>query len=173
MPFTGAFLAIVNEVKDGQLNVEDSVLKQVKGLHNKASIIAQDALPFLRESSPEYFMKFKKQVSYPWSNFKPFTYKKLSKRQYKPNNRRNVINFDENTSDQCMTELTGTESGSDGGQPCHISDKCWRLITAKGAQGYTLTHQALFFQLGETQGRFEIHEDEVCKEFKKTDHTEQ
>lgn len=154
MPFTGAFLIIINDVKDGQLNVEDSVLKQVKGLHNKASIIAQDALPFLQESSPEYFKKFKKQVSYPWSNFKPFTNKKLSKRQYHPENRRNVINFDESTSDQCMTELTGT--GSEGAQPCHVSDKCWGMISAEGAQGYTLTHQALFFQLGETQGRFEI-----------------
>lgn len=157
MLFTGAFLSIINDLKDGQVNVEDSVLKQVKGLHNKASTIAQDALPFLQESSPEYFMKFKKQVSYPWSNFKPFTNKKLAKRQHKPENRRNVINFDEGTSDECMTGLTGTSSGSEGRQPCHISDKCWGLIATEGAQGYALTHQALFFQLGETQGRFEIH----------------
>lgn len=148
----GALLSIINNVQDGQLSVEDNVLNQVKELYNNASLTAKSALPFLQRSSPQYFRKFRKQVSDPWLNFKPFTNKKLVKQQYKPQSRRNVINFDEGTSDQCMTELTGTAPGSDGSQPCHISDKCWGLISAEGTEGYTLTHQALFFQLGELQG---------------------
>lgn len=158
VPFTGALLSVINDVKDDQLNAEDNVLKQVKGLHNKASLIGQDAMPFLQQSSPEYYQKFKKQVSYPWSNFKPFTNKKLFAEQYnnEPQKRRNLINFNEETSDQCMTELTGTANGSVSGQPCHISDECWDLMlpASEGAQGYALTHQALFFQLGEIQGKF-------------------
>ena len=156
--FTGALLSVINDVKDDQLNAEDNVLKQVKGLHNKASLIAQDAMPFLQQSSPEYYQKFKKQVSYPWSNFKPFTNKKLSAKQHnsKPQKREGLINFNEETSDRCMTELTGTAKGSAFGQPCQISDECWDLMlpASEGTQGYTLTHQALFFQLGEIQGRF-------------------
>ena len=156
MPFTGALLSVINDVKDDQLSLEDNVLKQVKGLHNKASLIAQAAMPFLQQSSPEYFQKFKKQVAYPWSNFKPFTNKKLSAIQYnnnEPQKRRNLINFNEETSDRCMTELTGTAKAF--GQPCHISDECWDLMlpVSEEAQGYALTHQALFFQLGETQGK--------------------
>lgn len=157
VPFTGALLSIINNVKDDQLNAEDNVLKQVKGLHNKASLVAQDAMPFLQESSPEYFNKFKKQVSYPWSNFKPFVNKKLSDVQYyKPLKRKNLINFNEETSDRCMTELTGTAPGSAFGQPCRVSDECWDLMSpSEGTEGYALTHQALFFQLGEIQGKFE------------------
>ena len=158
MPLTGALLSIINNVKDDQLNVEDNVLKHVKGLHNKASLIAQDAMPFLQQSSPEYFQKFKKQVSYPWSNFKPFTNKKLSAKQHNimPQKRRDHINFNEETSDRCMTELTGTVNGSAFDKPCKISDECWDLMlpVSEETQGYALTHQALFFQLGEIQGRF-------------------
>ena len=158
VPFTGALLSVINDVEDDLLNTEDNVLKQVKGLHNKASLIAQDAMPFLQQSSPEYYQKFKKQVSYPWSNFKPFTNKKLSTEQYnkEPQKRGNLINFDEETSDRCMTELTGTAKESASGQPCRISDECWDLMlpASVGTEGYALTHQALFFQLGEIQGKF-------------------
>lgn len=142
----------MNDVRDGQLNIDNHVLNQVKGLYNKASVIAGDSLPFLKQSAPAYFEKFRKQVSDPWVNFKPFTSKKLQKRQYVPQKRRNMISFDEETSDRCMSELTGTGLSSDSNKPCQISDRCWGLISAKGAEGYTLTHQALFLQLGEVQG---------------------
>ena len=150
--FTGAFLRLINDVQDGHLKVDDHLLNQVKALYNKASLVAQDALPFLQRSTPDYFKKFKKQVSDPWANFKPFTNKKLLKRHYDPESRRNVISFDEATSDHCMSELTGTGSSSEISQPCQISDRCWGLIIAEGAEGYTLTHQALFLMLGEIQG---------------------
>ncbi|XP_022798729.1 UPF0764 protein C16orf89-like [Stylophora pistillata] len=146
----GALLSIIKDVQDGQLRVEDNVLNRVKDLYNKASQIAGLALPYLQRTAPEYFEKFRKQVADPWLNFKPFTNKKLMKKEYNSEIRRTAINFDESTSDQCMSGLTGT--GSDGNQPCQISDKCWELISADGTQGYALTHQALFFQLGEVQG---------------------
>ena len=124
-------------------------------------------MPFLQQSSPEYYQEFKKQVAYPWSNFKPFTNKKLSAEQYnnEPQKRRNLINFNEETSDRCMTELTGTAKGSTFGQPCHISDECWDLMlpASEGVQGYALTHQALFFQLGEVQGKGCTAENELMR----------
>ena len=148
----GAFLSLLHDVQDGQLSLEDSVLRQVRGLYNKATIIGQDSLPFLMKSEPEYFKKFKKEVSNPWINFKPFTNKKLQKRHYGPQERRNVISFDETQSDKCMVEITGTGTSVNAGQPCQVSDECWRLISSEGATGYTLTHQALFLLLGEIQG---------------------
>lgn len=148
----GAFLSLLHDVQGGQLSLEDSVLRQVRGLYNKATIIGQDSLPFLMKSEPEYFKKFKKEVSNPWINFKPFTNKKLQKRHYGPQERRNVISFDETQSDKCMVEITGTGTSVNAGQPCQVSDECWRLISSEGATGYTLTHQALFLLLGEIQG---------------------
>ncbi|XP_015769316.1 PREDICTED: UPF0764 protein C16orf89-like [Acropora digitifera] len=148
----GAFLSILNDVRDGQLRLEDHVLKQVKRLYNKASIISQHSLPFLKKSAPEYFEKFKKQVSDPWLSFKPFTNKQLQKRIYDPQQKRHFVSFDEAQSDKCMAEITGTGASSNSSQPCQVSDECWRLISSEGARGYTLTHQALFLQLGEVQG---------------------
>lgn len=146
----GALLSIIKDVQDGQLRIEDNVLNRVKELYNKASQIAGHALPYLQRAAPEYFEKFRKQVADPWLNFKPFAGKELIKKEYNPEIKRTAIDFDESTSDECMSGLTGT--GSDGNQPCHISDKCWDLISAEGTHGYALTHQALFFQLGEIQG---------------------
>lgn len=148
----GAFLSILNDVQDGQLRLEDHILKQVKGLYNKASMIGQHSIPFLKKSAPEYFEKFKKQVSDPWLSFKPFTNKQLQKRIYDPQQKRHFVSFDEAQSDKCMAEITGTGASSNSSQPCQVSDECWRLISSEGAQGYTLTHQALFLQLGEVQG---------------------
>ena len=148
----GAFLSILNDVRDGQLRLEDHVLKQVKGLYNKASIISQRSLPFLKKSAPEYFEKFKKQVSDPWLSFKPFNNRQLQKRIYDPLQKRHFVSFDEAQSDKCMAEITGTGASSNSSQPCQVSDECWRLISSEGARGYTLTHQALFLQLGEVQG---------------------
>lgn len=148
----GAFLSVLNDVQAGQLKLDEHLLGQVRDLYNKASLIGQRALPFLKQSTPDYFKKFRKQVSNPWANFKPFTNKELLKRNYNPQKRRNIISFDEETSDQCMSALTGTGSNSHITQPCQVSDKCWGVISAEGAEGYALTHQALFFLLGETQG---------------------
>ena len=145
-------LSILNDVQDGQLHLEDQVLKQVKGLNNKASLICQNSLPFLKRSDPEYFEKFKKQVSDPWLSFKPFTNRQLQKRVYDPKQKRHFFHFDEAQSDKCMVEITGTGTSSNSSKPCQVSDECWRLISSEGARGYTLTHQALFLQLGEVQG---------------------
>ena len=150
--FSGAFLSIINDARDKQLYLDDHVVDQVKTLYNKAALVAQNALPYLQRSEPEYFNKFRKQVSYPWINFKPFTNKKLAKRQFSRQGRRNLISFDESTSDRCISELTGT--GSKGSQPCQISNSCWQLISAEGAAEYTLTHQALYLLVGEIQGWF-------------------
>ena len=149
---TGAFLSLINDAQDGQLSLDDRVLNQVKTLYNKATLVAEQTLPYLQRETPDYFKKFKNQVSKPWGNFKPFTNKKLSKRHYDPQHRRNVISFDEDTSDHCMSELTGTVTSSKVSRPCQVSDRCWGLISAEGAEGYTLTHQALFLLLGEIQG---------------------
>lgn len=156
---TGAFLSVLNDVQAGQLKLDEHLLGQVRDLYNKASLIGQRALPFLKQSTPDYFKKFRKQVSNPWANFKPFTNKELLKRNYNPHKRRNIISFDEETSDQCMSALTGTGSNSHITQPCQVSDKCWGVISAEGAEGYALTHQALFFLLGETQGNSDNHKN--------------
>ncbi|XP_025772473.1 UPF0764 protein C16orf89 homolog [Puma concolor] len=51
--------------------------------------------------------------------------------------------FSEESSDSCLVQLLGT--GTDGGQPCRLSDFCRTLMTKPGCSGYCLSHQLLFF----------------------------
>ena len=52
----------------------------------------------------------------------------------------------EEKSDRCMAGLLGT---GDAKQQCMVDDECWRLMSAPGKASYYLTHQLLFFVLGE------------------------
>ena len=44
------------------LSLDDRVLKQVKTLYDKASLVAEETLPYLQRETPDYFKKFKNQV---------------------------------------------------------------------------------------------------------------
>lgn len=146
--FLGALLHILHEQKTGKLNLNESFIKQISMLERKASKSAEKSLPQLKQSSPLYFKKFETTIVGPWRNFKSF--KKLDYSMYIPANKRSDISFDEDTSDTCMTQMTGT--GEEITKPCQLSDQCWNLMMAKGTNGYALTHQALFLLIGETKG---------------------
>lgn len=144
----GALLKILHEQKTGKLNLKESLVKQISQLERKASNSAEKSFPQLKQSSPLYFKKFETIIMEPWKNFKSF--KKLDYSMYIPANKRSEISFDEDVSDACMTQMTGT--GKHITKPCQLTDHCWNLMMAKGADGYALTHQALFLLIGETKG---------------------
>ncbi|XP_047695074.1 UPF0764 protein C16orf89 homolog isoform X2 [Prionailurus viverrinus] len=58
--------------------------------------------------------------------------------------------FSEESSDSCLVQLLGT--GTDGGQPCRLSDFCRTLMTKPGCSGYCLSHQLLFFLSARLKG---------------------
>ena len=60
--------------------------------------------------------------------------------------------IDEEISDGCMKDLMGTQMNQNQG--CVISDNCWTMMYPKGAIGYLLTHQALFFIIADVSGWF-------------------
>ncbi|XP_029804462.1 UPF0764 protein C16orf89 homolog isoform X1 [Suricata suricatta] len=58
--------------------------------------------------------------------------------------------FSEESSDSCLVQLLGT--GTDGHQPCRLSDSCRTLMTQPGCSGYCLSHQLLFFLSARMKG---------------------
>ena len=140
---TGALLSVLQDEEAGHLRVSREYQDHIRKLTAKASTVAKKTLPHLKRQSPSYFQKFEEQVSGPWQNFKSFH--KLDNKLYIPISKRNYVAFDEETSDGCMLEVKG--------HSCHISDQCWDLMTAKGTDGYTLTHQALYLLLAEKHGK--------------------
>ncbi|KAF0881215.1 NAGPA acetylglucosaminidase, partial [Crocuta crocuta] len=58
--------------------------------------------------------------------------------------------FSEESSDSCLVQLLGT--GTDGDQPCRLSDFCRTLMTKPGCSGYCLSHQLLFFLSARMKG---------------------
>nr|XP_045017627.1 UPF0764 protein C16orf89 homolog isoform X1 [Jaculus jaculus] len=58
--------------------------------------------------------------------------------------------FSEESSDACLVQLLGT--GTDGDQPCRLSDFCKALMTKPRCSGYSLSHQLLFFLWARMQG---------------------
>ncbi|EDO43039.1 predicted protein [Nematostella vectensis] len=143
----GSLKKILEEFKGGKVFLSRRDFNSIRALWTRAGQISKRALPYLQKHNPAYFHRFKKQVSGPWLEFKAF--RKLDVALIVPVNKRESIEFDEDTSDKCMEEMSGTGEIK---VPCRLSDSCWRMMMFKGAGGYTLTHQALFLLLGETQG---------------------
>ncbi|KAL3877837.1 hypothetical protein ACJMK2_035481 [Sinanodonta woodiana] len=56
----------------------------------------------------------------------------------------------EEDSDNCLAEFFGTGSFSE--DKCRISSKCWKAMTQPGYNGYSLSHQVFYLQIGEQFG---------------------
>ena len=135
--------------------------KQVARLLKRASHISVDALTTLQDSSPWYYNLVGYAVSQPWHTVR----------------RHNTINPNLVTRfrmgqlsndilqryESCLARLLG--SPLYGGKPCDVTSECWNLMIRPGEVGYMLTHQALYFMLGEQRGEsiLLIHRLQVVK----------
>lgn len=112
-------------------------------LHTKK--IFEKSVPIVREDNIQVFQMFHKIISKPWQLFHPF--QKLSRHNLsKP--LKNYI-FDGPTSDHCISLLLKDNNGYSS---CNITDSCWQFETQKDVDGYTPTHQVLYFLFGLGEG---------------------
>ena len=63
------------------------------------------------------------------------------------------LKFYESRSDSCLTEMLGSGKTK---KKCLISDSCYHNETKELSSGDVLTHQALYFLIGETHGKSAI-----------------
>ncbi|XP_060028413.1 UPF0764 protein C16orf89 homolog isoform X1 [Erinaceus europaeus] len=103
---------------------------------------------FLNLSDPEYFREFQSIIQ-PGFWKLPHTWTRTNISMVYPA-AETQDSFSEEHSDLCLVQLLGT--GSNGSQPCRLSDFCRDLMTTPGCSGYCLSHQLLFFLMASTKG---------------------
>ena len=131
------------------MHIKDDIFQRLVKLHAKILEIADRGFNKLRSSDSSYFHKFEHLIDGKWFSIMPYHNVDLSMVHKQPLS--NDDSFDEASSDQCMTNLIGSQQSGIQKQ-CQITDKCWELMTKKGAEKYYLTHQGLFLILAENRG---------------------
>ncbi|XP_068729194.1 UPF0764 protein C16orf89 homolog isoform X2 [Montipora capricornis] len=138
----------IAQEENGTARLGSAMYKQVARLLKRASHISVDALTTLQDSSPWYYNLVGYAVSQPWHTVRRhntvnpnlvtrFTMGQLSN---------DILQRYES----CLARLLG--SPLHGGKPCDVTSECWNLMIRPGEVGYMLTHQALYFMLGEQRG---------------------
>ena len=139
-------ILIDNSIVDGK--IRDSAtefISQINKMHLTAKKISKKSLLIVRNDNIQAFQRFWKIISKPWQLFHPF--QKLNRQNLK-NPLKNFI-FDGPTSDYCIALLLNDK---DGHSSCNVTDFCWQFETQKDIDGYTPTHQVLYFLFGLREG---------------------
>ena len=136
-------------ITESKINVGDEIFQRLVGIHAKIVEIGDRGFAKLRSSDSSYFHKFEHLIDGKWFSIMPYHNVDLSMVHTVP--LQNDDAFDEVSSDQCMTDLIGSQQSGIQKQ-CKVTDKCWELMTKKGAEKYYLTHQGLFLLLAENRG---------------------
>ena len=149
--FQGILSSLIHQ-KDNKtsLRLGSAVYIQVNDLMDRAAHCSSNAQITLRESSPQYYNLVGHAVSQPWRTV----------RRHNSINPNLVTGFNQGQLsddilwkyESCLARLLG--SPVHGGKPCVITAECWGLMTRPGETGYVLTHQALYFMLGEQRGKY-------------------
>ena len=150
------------------LPTDHSLFQKLRSLHITMTNAAEKALPYLKEYQPDYYYLFKPVVDKPWSIFQDF--KKMKNKTTPSNPELSEHYFDEQISDNCMTEMIGTNANSK--HPCHVSFDCVELMTSNDLKRYGNTHQILYFLFGYQTGCRTIIEkkfQKFCRYLKKHD----
>lgn len=136
-------------IAESKINPDNDLFKKLVKIHAEMVEIAERGFNKLKSSNSEYFHKFEHLIDGKWFAIMPYRTVDLSLVQKVT--LEEDKSFNEGSSDQCMTNLIGSqETGAQ--MQCQVTDECWRLMTQKGAGGYYLTHQGLFFLLAENRG---------------------
>jgi hypothetical protein len=139
-------ILIDNDNADGKLeNGKTKLIPQIRKMYINAKNISMKSSPIVRDGNMQAFQMFQKIVSKPWQLFHPF--QKLNRKHFKKP-LKNLI-FDGPTSDHCISLLL---EDKDRHSTCNITDFCWQFEIQKYADGYTPTHQVLYFLFGLGEG---------------------
>lgn len=125
--------------------------KRILKLAVTAARIARRTYPYLKQFDQNYFEMMGFTVLEPWTNIQPL--KKLNR--HHSDNTVSISNhgeyeMDEEEQDKCFNALIG--DAKKGKEPCSVSDFCWKTNTKPNQKSYRLTHQLLYFLIGQVKG---------------------
>lgn len=140
----GILRKIVMENKHGKLdNGKRKLIHLIEKMYSSAKNISNKSLSVARDDNIKAFQMFYKIISKPWKLFHRF--QKMNRKNLRLKKPLKNILFDGPTSDHCISLLL---KDKDGYGSCNITDSCWQFETQKYVDGYTPTHQVLYFLFG-------------------------
>ncbi|XP_066134373.1 UPF0764 protein C16orf89 homolog [Saccopteryx bilineata] len=110
--------------------------------------LLQRSISYLKQSDPQYLREFQPTIQPGFWKLPHIWTHTNSSMVYSTTEP--LDSFSEEDSDSCLVQLLGT--GTDGSQPCRLSDFCRTLMTKPGCSGYCLSHQLLFFLAARMKG---------------------
>lgn len=128
------------------------IYKRIVDSYRQARDISALALVSLNESDQHYYRLMRPVIQRPWSFGKNYRRLDLGLKWKKEISLGKEVALTENQSDNCMSELLGSQTG----MPCSISDECVTVMSTMGMNGYGITHQLLYTMLAEQSGCFDI-----------------
>ena len=135
-------IVLNNDNLDGKSAIgKTKIISAIRKMYFLAENISKKSLPIVRDDNVEAFKQFYKIISKPWKLFQPF------QKLHRDNSKKSLNNviFDGPMSDHCISLVLGEK---DGHLPCNITHSCWQFETQKDVDGYTPTHQVLYFLFG-------------------------
>ncbi|KAJ8309285.1 hypothetical protein KUTeg_014159 [Tegillarca granosa] len=126
----GHMESILQEYASGKhKNLSIQNVNRIKKMLTEATQVCKDAIEFVKRDDEEYYNTMSYVIGQPWSYF-------LKHKQVEPDLRWHPETYlqhktrilDETTSDNCMSELIGSQSK----EKCKISEKCAKIMTTKG-----------------------------------------
>lgn len=145
----GSLQQILIDNGNANLKIKERYLSHIRTMYTTAGKITDEAIPFVREDNVEQYEKFYKIISKPWTVFNKF--QKLNEPPMNKDINLKKVIFDGPTSDYCISLLLA-DSDTKGQCSCNITDYCWEYETQKNLDGYTPTHQILYFLFGLEEG---------------------
>ncbi len=144
----GILQDLLIKVQTNQIQMFSETFRSLNQLHNKATLVASQAQPFLNASDPDYY-RLGFVARHAWHFTREFRNLDTSLSRLIPQESGNFVSA-MMTMDQCISDLIGDQRT--GAAPCKITDKCWKFIRSENTTGYMTTHQALYFMVGEVKG---------------------
>ncbi|XP_078609942.1 UPF0764 protein C16orf89 homolog [Branchiostoma floridae x Branchiostoma japonicum] len=143
----GQLTVLSRRIEAGQLPADPSQARRVAELQRQAARVADLTLPELQKNDPNYYKRLSPILQPGFWKIDSRS-KTTDPRLLAPPTVPRDTPFNEEQSDACLTELLGTGSKAS----CSISPSCWNLMTSPGYQGYWLTHELFYLEIGEQAG---------------------
>ncbi|XP_033125828.1 UPF0764 protein C16orf89 homolog [Anneissia japonica] len=145
----GQLGSIDKNYAEGKLpHVHNTVISSLNNLQQKTAVINLKALSHTLNKDPVYTIAFLRLID------TPFEIEHHPRQVVRPGltSKQQGLSdedtFDEEFSDKCLSDMLGSKLIV----PCTLSNECWRFITTADSEGYTATHQVLFFMIAEKTG---------------------
>jgi len=147
----GQIISALNYSRHAPVNSD--VKKLLSRLQDESEYTIHHAIAYLQQHDITYFNVFESFIS------KPFLIAYSERPTHllwlpRPKSQQQILEeqgglidiYDETAGDTCFSYLLGTGGI---GRKCSIPDECAKMMTEDGMSGYSVTHQVLFFLMGQ------------------------